>query len=542
MAIRGSLGEATLADVLQLLALGRKTGCLSVFEGQNFGRIYLHAGRVASATIINRKDRLGDILLRNGVIDRNTLQAAVDRQDSQRSVRLGQLLVAAGAISRGELERYIAIQVEEAIYYLFTWTSGAFHFEPGVAPESSDIILSLNPERLLLEGARRVDEWAVIRRKVPSTDLVFGVTADPAPVPDELTAEQRTILSLADGIRTVRELVELSGLLDFEGCRALFGLVQAGLVSPIGRRPTTSGTDLAERVEEHENLAIAFYQTGMLAEAERESQRALELDPSRFEARFRLAAIDMRRGRLREASRRLMEMIGDGRLAPSVFHNLALCLEGTGRLPHALLTVDEGIRSFPGNSPLLLSRAVLLTKTRRPAAAVRAFEAFAAAQGRASVAPADYFIFSGIALAATGAMDEASERIEEGLRYYPHAHPLLLHAAVVHERMNRLDHAFSLFERALQEEPRSPQARRGLADALYRAGRLDEAAELYHSLLAEDGGAELHFRLGSIAYDRGNRTEAVDYWRDALRRDPDHLQARTRLRLVEAGMPQPAPR
>lgn len=536
MAIRGSLGEATLADVLQLLALGRKTGCLSVFEGQNFGRIYLHTGRVTSATIINRKDRLGDILLRNGVVDRVTLQAAVDRQDGQRSRRLGQLLIEAGAISREQLEKYIAIQVEEAVYFLFTWSSGAFHFESGVAPETSDILLSLNPERLLLEGARRVDEWTVIRRKVPSTDLVFALTSDRAPAADELTAEQRRLLPLVDGVRSVRELVDESGLLDFEGCRALFGLVQAGLASPVGRRRATSGSRERERVEEHENLAVAFYQTGMFEEAERESLRALGLDPSRFEARFRLAAIDMRRGRYREASRRLMEMIGEGRLAPSVFLNLALCLEGTGRVPHAQVTVEEGLRSFPGNPPLLLSRAIMLTKTRSPGAAVRAFGQFVGAQGRAAIAPADFFVFSGIALAATGELEAASERLEEGLRYYPRTHALLLHAAVVHERMNRLERAFFLFERALQEEPRSTQARRGLADTLYRSGRLDEAASLYHGLLGEAGGAEIQFRLGSIAYERGNRTEAVEYWRAALRTDPTHLQARTRLRLIEAGL------
>src|SRR5690606_16156559 len=113
--------------------------------------------------------------------------------------------------------------------------------------------------------------------------------------PAELTAEQRTTLSFVDGVRTVRELVDLSGLLDFEGCRALFGLVQAGLVTPVGKRPSSAGSNAVERVEEHENLAIAFYQTGMLAEAERQSLHALELDPTRSEARFRLAAIDMRR-------------------------------------------------------------------------------------------------------------------------------------------------------------------------------------------------------------------------------------------------------
>ena len=37
MAIKGSLKEASLPDVLQLLSMGQKTGCLSVAERSNFG-------------------------------------------------------------------------------------------------------------------------------------------------------------------------------------------------------------------------------------------------------------------------------------------------------------------------------------------------------------------------------------------------------------------------------------------------------------------------------------------------------------------------
>jgi len=45
MAIRGSLKEASLPDVLQLLAMGQKTGCLSVNYRSNFGYIYFDRGR-----------------------------------------------------------------------------------------------------------------------------------------------------------------------------------------------------------------------------------------------------------------------------------------------------------------------------------------------------------------------------------------------------------------------------------------------------------------------------------------------------------------
>ena len=68
MAIRGSLREASLPDVLQLLSMGKKTGCLSVTHKNNFGYIYFNKGRICYASIVNRRDRLGDMLVKTGVI------------------------------------------------------------------------------------------------------------------------------------------------------------------------------------------------------------------------------------------------------------------------------------------------------------------------------------------------------------------------------------------------------------------------------------------------------------------------------------------
>jgi hypothetical protein len=45
MAIRGSLSEANLADVLQLLALGQKTGVLSLAREGSFGAVHFDRGR-----------------------------------------------------------------------------------------------------------------------------------------------------------------------------------------------------------------------------------------------------------------------------------------------------------------------------------------------------------------------------------------------------------------------------------------------------------------------------------------------------------------
>src|SRR3954470_13597890 len=103
MAIRGSLKEASLPDVLQLLAMGKKTGCLSVAHRTSFGYIYFDKGRISYASVVNRRDRLGDVLVKSGTISQRQLDDAIAAQGRQRDKRLGELLVEQNALTLEKL-------------------------------------------------------------------------------------------------------------------------------------------------------------------------------------------------------------------------------------------------------------------------------------------------------------------------------------------------------------------------------------------------------------------------------------------------------
>src|SRR5699024_8905518 len=134
-------------------------------------------------------------------------------------------LVSHAFISRVALTRYVRLQIEEAIYHLFTWSRGTFYFEVDERPEA-DILVSINPESLMLEAARRVDEWSLIAKKVPSLDLVFEVERARLEGSDvELTTEQQWVVPLFDGTRSVEQVVDDSGLNEFDVGKALFGLI-----------------------------------------------------------------------------------------------------------------------------------------------------------------------------------------------------------------------------------------------------------------------------------------------------------------------------
>src|SRR5438093_6169938 len=134
-----------------------------------------------------------------------------------------------GRDHQADLERYMRVQIEESVYYLFTWTQGTFNFEVDVRPEQQNFLVSINPESLLLEGARRVDEWSLIEKKIPSFDLIFLLDKDRLAISEaKLTDTQQRILPLLDGSRDVNQVIEDSGLGEFEIGKALYGLITAG--------------------------------------------------------------------------------------------------------------------------------------------------------------------------------------------------------------------------------------------------------------------------------------------------------------------------
>lgn len=538
MAIKGSLKEASLPDVLQLLAMGQKTGCLSLTDRSNFGYIFFEKGRISYASIVNRRDRLGDLLVKNGLLTSEALAEAVDAQAARPRQKLGELLIERGAITREQLEQHIRVQIEEAVYYLFTWTQGSFYFEAEQRPEEGAMLVSINPENLLLEGARRIDEWSLIEKRIPSLDLIFQRDEEhPVPADLELTADHRKVLPLLDGNHSVQEVVEASGMVEFDVAKAIFGLVQAGLVRPVGKRQPEPREVPSARIDEHQNLGVAFYRTGMYDEAMREFRRVTELQPQSAQSRFYLGLIGIRKGDLRFALRHLMELIEMGGPRAAPLQDLALALEAAGRLDDALEAAEQAARLAGDRPAPLLSRAVLRLKAGQ---VPEAREDFARHRELLAGKPpsATYFAFALLAEAACGDRSRAGQLAEEGLALHAHAPALLLHAGALREREGDWEGAQALYRRSAEEDEALPQARKSLGDALYRAGAYEEAAEHYRKAidLQPELGDDVYFRLGNIHYKRMDRGEAVRLWRRALEMNPNNGVVRTNLELVENSM------
>ena len=537
MAIKGSLREASLTDVLQLLALGQKSGCLTVTDRTNLGYIYFDKGRIIYASLVNRLDRLGDLLLKSGRISTEQLQAGIELQSRHRERRLGEILVTSGAISQPDLEHFVRMQIEEAVYYLFTWTRGTFTFESDVRPAEQEITVSVNPESLLLEGARRVDEWSLIEKKIPSLDLVFAVHHERLESSEvRLTPEQRHLVPLIDGVRDVTRLVEDSGMVEFDVGKALYGLITAGFAHRVGRtqapRPAVAGE---ARADEHRNLGVAFYRTGMVDEATRELRRVVELRPADGPAYFYLGLIALQQGHWEAGAAyftRALEYLGP---RATVLANLALSLEKAGRFDDAENAYSEAAALAPQDTRVLTGWGIVALHRGEFEVAIGRLDQAREAAPEGVLSPLWYWARA-LAAAALDRLDQAEALLRRGLEAHVD-HPVLSNnLAVVLEMRGDLDRAAEVLQRALSEEQPLPQVAKNLGDLLYRAARYDDAWDAYQRAvrLQPTLGDDVYFRLGNIAYKRQERQLAVEYWNRALELNPGHELARTNLETVSA--------
>src|SRR5512138_1949988 len=174
MAFQGSLAELHLPDIIQLISVSGKTGVFHLTDGGHRGEIYLQEGKIIHAQLED-------------------------------------------------------VSGEEAVFALAIWNQGEFRFEPGVATDAHTI--SKSNTNLLMEAARRLDEWRVLAKKIPSTDSVpeFAVL-DSREGQINLNTSEWMILSKIDGKRSIKLIASSCGLSVFDVSKILYGLITTGLI------------------------------------------------------------------------------------------------------------------------------------------------------------------------------------------------------------------------------------------------------------------------------------------------------------------------
>lgn len=345
MAIEGPLRELGIHDVFQLLDLSRKTGVLRVTSElrHNAGTIYFDDGAVIYAEIRSNPHPLGGLLLRSGKITEADLERARDMQTRQGdSRRLGEILVALGAITPRELQRQVRFQVEEVVFEVMGWREGYFSFTEGPLTDVfTEAAVGISTEALLMEGARRIDEWARIEKRVPHLGVVPAYTPATDGGDLDLLPPEWEVLALIDGQRDLRAIAATLGRSDFDIAKTLFGLESAGLIVLLdpGTAPRGKGgaPDAAALVAEAEEALGRSDVEGARTAAE----HAAAVQPHDPAVHLLLGRIQLAAGRPAEAVDELRRAQRLDPLAVAAYRLLGFALVQLGRLAEAVEQWDE---------------------------------------------------------------------------------------------------------------------------------------------------------------------------------------------------------
>lgn len=281
MALEGTLRDFSLADIFQLIGLQRKTGVLTLRSKDDTVTVTFLDGKVVGADSLNRRleNRLGSVLIRTGYLSQDQLNRALEIQ-KETLQRLGFILTHYGIISAESLREAINLQIIQIVYRLFRWKDGDYHFSQETTIEyDRDNVTPITAESILMEGARMIDEWPIIEKRIRSYDMVFRkkltdqeivvVGADEADEIDfdghaakkrkggladsiRISQEEKSIYDLVDGTMTVGDIVEVSRLPEFDTNKALYELVTRDLIEEVRGPSAEAVVQQATPVDETE--------------------------------------------------------------------------------------------------------------------------------------------------------------------------------------------------------------------------------------------------------------------------------------------------
>jgi hypothetical protein len=241
-ALQGKLGTFRLPDVLNLLCTARKSGTLAVTHADKQSSLFFRDGHLIFANANQEQFRLGNILLRT----RRITPAQRDRIDAlmtRGGGRFGDRALEEGILTEAQLNDFLKVQVSEIVFDALLWHDGTFAFtEEAILPEHA-VTISIDLKNLMMEGARRIEEWEQCARLLPDPRMIFRVVVAPRDEKITLTADEWKILFLINGQRTIEDLVRESDEDPLHVYRVLYGLYANKLIELATPRPADLGTE-----------------------------------------------------------------------------------------------------------------------------------------------------------------------------------------------------------------------------------------------------------------------------------------------------------
>ncbi len=267
MPLQGNLRDFSTTQLLNLINLSGRTGTLKIFEGvpteeldamknqkmapgEQRAEVVFRTGKLVHAVLSGQRGDLIAVLNKAGKLTDQQATIIRERAKGTTDKSLAVRLIGANYVSQHDIVNSIQQYTLDVVYNLLAWRDGPFRFEDNILPDGGRILVPIDLENVIIEGARRIKEAEELIQHLPNLDMALKFPENPREKFKgiHLSVEEWRVVSYVNPKNTIRKIAKANNMSEVEIRRIVYGLEQAGLVeivkpltaeaNPNGQAPT----------------------------------------------------------------------------------------------------------------------------------------------------------------------------------------------------------------------------------------------------------------------------------------------------------------
>lgn len=234
MEMEGSIQEFSVPEILQFLSLHEADGVLKLKLGREEVHFGFKKGKITDTLHKGKQlfHSISEYVQRTGLISPDAFKKHTERA-KEAGVSLLEIIEKEDLLSKKDIENIIAFKIQETTCEVLTWNTGRYSFEAGKKLyEHSTFSVEIEPNTLVMEGMRRIDEWPLIEQALPDENVILRRKED-AEIEVDIGEDEQTILDKIEEDIKLIELVGISGIGKFRTYNSVFKLSEIGLIEKV---------------------------------------------------------------------------------------------------------------------------------------------------------------------------------------------------------------------------------------------------------------------------------------------------------------------
>lgn len=256
MPLQGNIRDFSTTQLLNLVNLSRRTGMLTIFEGVPTGEkdamknekmapgaeraiVSFTNGKLVSASLVGQDNGLVAVLNKAGKLTDEQARVLRERAKNTNDKALAVRLINAKYVTKADIVNCVKQHILDVVYNLMTWSEGPFRFEDNRKPDGDGILVPIDLENVIIEGARRMRDIAEMNAVVPDLDVSLRFPQNPREKFKgiHLSVDEWKVVSYVNPKNSIRQIMKALNMSEVEIKKVVYGLYQAGLVEIIKNAP-----------------------------------------------------------------------------------------------------------------------------------------------------------------------------------------------------------------------------------------------------------------------------------------------------------------